>query len=459
MAEIPATRPKEGGRNPHSGGMGAPSTAARQETVHPEAMKLMEAVVGRENMRKALQRVVANKGAPGVDAMTVGALVPYLTKNWERIKRELLAGDYRPDAVRTVAIPKPSGKGVRVLGIPTALDRLIQQALNQTLTPVFDPTFSEQSFGFRPKRSAHQAVLKARSHVTAGKRFVVDIDLENFFDRINHDVLMARVARRVGDKRVLCLIRRYLTAGLMIGGVMSARVQGTPQGGPLSPLLSNILLDELDRELERRGHAFVRYADDCNIYVGSKAAGVRVLASITRFLEKRLKLAVNAQKSAVDHPWRRTFLGYSMTMHKVPRLKVSPEAVVRFKAKLKAMVRSGRGHSISRLIEELAPLLRGWIAYFRLAEVKGIFEELDGWLRRKLRCILWRQWKRTYTRAKKLMGRGLSKDGALRSAMNGRGPWWNSGASHMNRALPTSFFANLGLVSLLDRLHQFQCSS
>lgn len=324
------------------------------------------------------------------------------------------------------------------------------------LSPVFDPGFSGSSYGFRPGRSAHQAVRRAQRHMADGRRWVVDMDLEKFFDRVNHDILMSRVARRVGDKRVLGLIRRYLQAGMLQGGVSSPRAEGTPQGGPLSPLLSNILLDDLDKELERRGHAFCRYADDCNIYVRSRRTGERVMASLTRFLADRLKLRVNAEKSAVDRPWNRKFLGYGMTWHKKPRLRVAPESVKRLKGMLREHLRQGRGRSLSSLTATLAPKLRGWVNYFKLAEVKGVFEELDGWLRRKLRCILWRQWKRSYTRAKNLMRRGLAEDRAWRSATNGRGPWWNSGASHMNAAFPKRFFDGLGLVSLLDQLRRLQ---
>jgi RNA-directed DNA polymerase len=285
-----------------------------------------------------------------------------------------------------------------------------------------------------------------------GRRFVVDLDLEKFFDRVNHDVLMARVARRVEDKRVLRLIRRYLQAGLMTGGSTTVRTEGTPQGGPLSPLLSNILLDDLDKELERRGHAFCRYADDCNIYVRTKAAGERVMASITRFLAERLRLKVNGAKSAVDRPWARTFLGYTVTAHKQPRLRVAAKSVGRLRSKLRMALRQGRGRPLARTIEDLTPILRGWMQYFRLAQAKGIFEELDGWMRRKLRCLLWRQWKRPRTRAKRLMQRGLDRLRAWRSATNGRGPWWNAGASHMNDAYRAAFFITLGLPSL-QQLH------
>jgi len=338
--------------------------------------------------------------------------------------------------------------------VPTAIDRLIQQALHQVLMPLFDPGFSNHSYGFRAGRSAHDAVAAAKAHVASGRRFVVDMDLEKFFDRVSHDVLMARVARKVGDKRVLRLIRRYLQAGLMLGGVTTVRQEGTPQGGPLSPLLSNILLDDLDKELERRGHAFCRYADDCNIYVATKRAGERVMASVTRFLSERLKLTVNTAKSAVDRPWKRTFLGFTMTSHKEPRLRVAPKSVARFKGNLKATLRRGRGCQIERTVKALAPVLRGWIGYFRLADAKGIFEDLDGWMRRRLRCILWRQWKRPRTRYSRLMQRGLAEERARASASNGRGPWWNAGASHMNDTFRATFFANLGLPSLLREHHR-----
>ena len=416
----------------------------------------MEAVVARENLLDAYRRVMSNKGAAGVDEMPVEQLKPYLQEHWARIKEDLLNGTYQPQAVRCVEIPKLSG-GVRQLGIPTVVDRLIQQALHQVLSPLFEPDFSESSYGFRPGRSAQQAVLAARKYAAEGRRWVVDLDLEKFFDRVNHDVLMSRLARRISDKRVLGLIRRYLQAGMMTGGVVSPRAEGTPQGGPLSPLLSNLLLDELDKELERRGHKFCRYADDCNIYVRSRRAGERVLASLTSYLQKRLKLQVNAAKSAVDRPWQRRFLGYTLTMHKQPRLKVAPASVQRLRAKLRETFRRGRGRNLGRLItDDLQPLLRGWINYFRLAEVKGVFEELDGWIRRKLRNILWRQWKRPGTRARKLMQLGLDEVRAWRSATNGRGPWWNSGASHLNQALPRSYFDRCGLVNLQNELRRLQ---
>nr|CRH05160.1 RNA-directed DNA polymerase (Reverse transcriptase) [Candidatus Magnetococcus massalia] len=444
------------GRNPSEYLDSVPNPTATRDEPNLEYGCLLEAVVERENMKRALQRVKSNQGSAGVDNMPLSELEGYLKQAWSRIKEELLAGRYMPQPVRKVEIPKPGGKGVRMLGIPTVLDRLIQQALNQVLQPIFDKGFSDSSYGFRAGRSAHDAVRKARDHVASGKRWTVDMDLEKFFDRVNHDILMSRVARKVGDERILMLIRRYLESGMMAGGVVSQRTQGTPQGGPLSPLLSNILLDDLDKKLERDGHTFSRYADDCNIYVASKQAGERVLATVSRYLEEELKLKVNQEKSAVDRPWKRTFLGYSMTFHKVPRLKVARGSVKRFKSKLKEQFRMGRGRNLQRFIGALTPVLRGWANYYKLSEVKGIFEDLDGWIRRKLRAIIWRQWKRTYTRARNLMRRGLTEERAWRSATNQRGAWWNAGASHMNAAFPKKFFDRLGLLSLLRQRQRLQ---
>jgi RNA-directed DNA polymerase len=448
----------EGGRNLPGSSVGAEARTAAAGQTKPEASRLMEAVVERSNMQSAYERVVANEGAPGVDGLTVSELKPWLKAHWTKVRQALLAGEYMPQAVRKVEIPKPQG-GVRTLGIPTVVDRLIQQALHQVLQPLFEPEFSESSYGFRPGRNAQQAVEAARSYVAAGKRWVVDLDLEKFFDRVNHDVLMARVARKVEDKRVLKLIRRYLEAGLMEGGITSARTEGTPQGGPLSPLLSNILLTDLDRELEKRGHRFCRYADDCNIYVGSERSGRRVMTEITAFLERRLKLKVNAGKSAVARPWQRKFLGYSMTWHREPKLRVAETSRQRFAEKVRKALRAGRGRNLKRVIEDLNPLLRGWVSYFRLSEVKGVLEELDGWIRHKLRTLLWRQWKRNYTRATNLMRAGLRHAQAWQSATNGHGPWWNGGASHMHEAYPKSWFDRMGLVSLLETQRRFSSVS
>jgi len=458
-AEMPDSIPESSGRNLQGYGDGASSVTARKGIFCQGTERVMEAMVERENMLCAYKRVVGNKGAAGVDAMSVEELKAYLQAHWAQIKEQLLAGIYRPQPVLRVEIPKAGGRGMRKLGIPTVVDRLIQQAMHQVLSALFDPDFSKSSYGFRPGRRAHQALLQAREYVAGGKRWVVDMDLEKFFDQVHHDVLMSRVASKVSDKRVLGLIRRYLQAGIMEGGLVSQPTKGTPQGGPLSPLLSNILLDELDKELERRGHSYCRYADDCNVYVGSKRAGERVLASIERFVNRRLRLKVNHDKSAVDRPWKRVFLGYTMTWHKRPRLKVAPSSVMRLKASLKRAFRRGRGRNLRKFIEELRPVLRGWINYFRLSEVKGIFEQLDGWIRRHLRCTIWRQWKRSYTRVKGLMKRGLAEQRARASATNGRGPWWNSGASHMNQAFPKKFFDQLGLVSLRDQTLTFQRNS
>ena len=458
MAEMPERSGEDSG-----GTAKIPASAHQADAVRPTDADAstainMEEVVSRENMLKAFYRVYSNKGAPGVDGVSVQDLSSQIKTQWSKTREQLLTGTYLPQPVRKVEIPEPSG-GKRMLGIPTAMDRMIQQALLQVLQPHVDPTFSEWSFGFRPGRSAHDAVKAAVEHIAAGKRWVVDVDLEKFFDRVNHDVLMARVGRKVRDKRVLGLIGRYLRAGLMAGGAVTQRTQGTPQGGPLSPLLSNILLDDLDKELERRGHAFCRYADDCNIYVQSRRAGQRVLASITRFLNQRLKLQVNDAKSAVDRPWKRSFLGYSMTYHMKPRLKVAATSMVRFKAKLRELFRRGRGRSIAKVIKEATPILRGWINYFQLAESRGVFEDLDGWFRRKLRVILWRQWKRSRTRQRKLLQLGINEERAWLSANNGRGPWWNAGASHMNHALPISHFRKLGLIPMNETLNRLNCTS
>lgn len=428
---------------------------ALPEEANPEAQRLMEAVVEIQNLRQAYRKVMKNKGAAGVDGVSTQAFASQLRELWPHIREALLWGNYCPQPVRRVDIPKPGGD-MRMLGIPTVLDRFIQQAVLQVLQPLFEPTFSDSSYGFRPNRNAWQAVQAAQAHIHSGKDWVVDMDLEKFFDRVNHDILMSRVGRKVKDKRVLGLIGDYLRAGVLEDGVVSARVEGTPQGGPLSPLLSNILLDDLDRELETRGHAFCRYADDCNIYVASEKAGQRVLASITRFVEERLRLKVNAQKSAVARPSERKFLGYSFTAQRQARVKIAKASVKRLKDRVQELFDGSAGRSLRNVITALAPLLRGWISYYRLTEVKGVLEELDQWLRRKLRCVLWRHWKRPATRNRELRKRGFTLTRAWQSASNGRGPWWNGGASHMNAAYPKRYFDELGLVSLLDTLQRFQ---
>lgn len=455
--EMQALSAEERGRYPRGAVDEIANVAAGTDHSHEEPMDLLSAVLDRPNMLKAYDRVMRNKGAPGVDGLTVGELKAYLKDHWPRHREALLNGQYQPKPVRKVEIPKPGG-GVRQLGIPTVLDRLIQQALHQVLSPLFEPTFSDSSYGFRPGRSAAHAVQQARDYAEAGYRWTVDLDLEEFFDRVNHDILMSRVARHIKDKRILRLIRCYLEAGILDGGLVAARKMGTPQGGPLSPLLSNILLTDLDQELESRGHKFCRYADDCNIYVKSERAGQRVLASITRYLESTLKLRVNQRKSAVGRPWQRKFLGYTVCGRKWNiRLKVSPEAIKRFKGDIKMVLRKGRGRSLRHTVKTLNPKLRGWMNYFRHIGIKKILEEIDGWLRRHLRKIIWRHWKQPFTRAKALMQLGLDEKRAWHSAQNGRGAWWNAGASHMHQALPKKRFDRFGLISLVDYNHQLKC--
>ena len=436
-------------RDTQASGSNFPGNKESTESRKPD---LIETMLERGNMLMALLAVERNQGAAGIDGMEVSQLRRHLHSHWAEIKEQLLQGTYQPRPVRRVDIPKPAG-GTRMLGIPTVLDRLIQQALHQILSPLWEPGFSAHSYGFRPGRSAAGAIKAAQSHVRSGKRWVVDMDLEKFFDRVNHDVLMARVARKVKDRRVLGLIRRYLESGIMQDGLVEPRNEGTPQGGPLSPLLSNILLDDLDKELEKRGHAFCRYADDCNIYVGSQRAGKRVMDSLTRFLRDKLKLKVNPNKSAVDRPWNRKFLGFSLTTQKESRIRVAPQSVKRLEDKLRDKFREGRGRNLKTFLENLAPLLRGWANYFSVAETRGVFEELDQWIRRKLRCMEWRKWKRGRRRMQRLTALGLERERARTSAFNGHGPWWNAGASHMHQALPTAYFRKQGLISLLEEVN------
>src|SRR5688572_29864861 len=364
----------EAGRNPAKPAASAEADLAARARTKAEGAGLMEAAVERGNLWLAYQRVVENKGAGGVDNLGVSELKDHLKQHWPAIRAKLLVGTYMPAPVRRADIRKPQG-GMRTLGIPTVVDRLIQQALNQVLQPIFEPTFAEGSYGFRPGRNAHQALQAARQHVAAGKRWVVDIDLEKFFDRVNHDLLMGRLAQKIDDPRVLKLIRRYLEAGMMDDGLVSPRTEGTPQGGPLSPLLSNIVLDELDRELESRGLAFCRYADDCNIYVGSERAGKHLLASLTAWLWKALKLKINQAKSAVAPPWQRKFLGYSLTWHRTPKLRIAKHSLERMEEKVRELLRGARGRSLAATIQTLNPLLRGWAAYFKLTEAKRALEE------------------------------------------------------------------------------------
>ena len=414
----------------------------------PTGEQLMELVVSRPNMLEAYRRVVKNKGSAGVDGMTVGELKEHLATNWEAVKVALLNDDYYPSAVRRVTIPKPSG-GERHLGIPTVMDRVIQQALHQVLSPIYDPTFSDNSYGFRPGRSAHQAVLQSQAYINEDKRWVVDVDLSKFFDEVNHDRLLGKLRKVITDKRVIHLIDRYLRTGILADGLVERRAKGTPQGSPLSPLLSNIVLDELDQELERRGLRLVRYADDFQIYVGTRRSADRVMASIAKFIKDKLRLKVNVDKSEVGRPWDRSFLGYGFTTNKSTKLKPSKVSIKRLRQKVKAKFRRGKGRNLTKFIrEELNPMLRGWANYFSLSETKGWMTELDSWVRRRLRGVKWRQWKRNWTRKEGLMQRGLSEEQAVRSAFNRLGPWFNAGASHMNLAFPKSYYDRIGLVTI-----------
>lgn len=424
---------------------------AASERTEPIKGVVMEEVVRRQNLTKALKRVRANKGSPGIDGITVDELKEYLNVHWPEIREKLLEGHYMPQPVKQVLIPKPGG-GTRMLGIPTVLDRFIQQALLQMLNPIYDSTFSPHSYGFRPRRNAHQAVRQAKKYIEEDYEWVVDIDLEQCFDRINHDILMGRIAKRVSDKRILHLIRRYLQAGIMVHGVIQERYKGTPQGGPLSPLLSNILLDELDKELERRTHKFCRYADDCNIYVRSERAGKRVMDSVERFLATKLRLKVNRQKSAVARPQGRGFLGFSFTSGKELKIKLSEKALESVKYRIKQITRRSRGISLLQVIKELSEYLKGWVGYFRLIETPTVLKVLDSWIRRRLRCFVMKQWiKNSHTRYKGLQALGVSAWNARPVAASRKGPWAMSNMKPVKVAMPNRFFAERGLLCLFDR--------
>jgi len=431
------------------------SAARVGESPHEGEYRLMEKVVERENMRAAVKRVERNKGAAGIDGLETEELRSYLRENWLTIKEELLKGTYKPNAIRRVEIPKPDG-GRRKLGIPTVLDRLIQQALLQVLTPIFDPGFSDSSYGFRPGRSAHQAVRRARSYIEEGYEWVVDIDLEKFFDKVNHDILMSRVARKVKDKRVLKLIRAYLTAGVMTEGVVVRTSIGTPQGGPLSPLLANILLDDLDKELEKRGHRFVRYADDCNIYVRSERAGKRVMESVRRFVEKRLKLKVNRKKGGVDKPHKRKILGFSFYGVKRPHIRFAPKTLQRFKDRVRQLTNRTWGISIEERLKHLNTYSTGWMNYFYLVDTPGILKKLDKWVRRRLRMCMLKQWKTPKTRRRKLIALGVPKEEVHLIAASRRGCWHLANCKWVNIALGPSYWKELGLVGLADRYYNLR---
>lgn len=410
----------------------------------------IENVVEDCNIREAIKAVKRNKGAPGVDGITTREIDEVMRKVWPQIKQDILEGKYRPNPVKRVEIPKPDGKGVRQLGIPTVMDRVIQQALLQELVPVFEPIFSQYSYGFRPKRSAQQAVLQAHKYIQEGYEWVVDIDLEKFFDTVNHDKLMAKIARRIRDKKILLLIRRYLQAGIMENGLVKPAEQGTPQGGPLSPLLSNIMLDEFDREMEKRGLRFSRYADDCNIYVKTERSGRRVMETATRYITQKLRLKVNQQKSAVDRPWNRKFLGFTFTETKGPnRIVVHESRSKRLKDKIRGLTKRMRGSKIPENIRKrIMPITRGWANYFGIAEGNRTTRNLDGWIRRKIRCILWRQWKKPYTRYKRLVALGLTEKTAWATIRSGKGPWHMARSFGVHKALSNGVIEAMGYTTI-----------
>jgi RNA-directed DNA polymerase len=439
-----------GSESPSDEKEGTEAPMAKRETEDPAgSQRMMEEVCKRENRREALKRVRANQGSPGIDGMTVDALPEYLEQHWPAMREQLLSGTYEPKPVKRVEIPKPDG-GVRKLGIPTVLDRLVQQMVQQVLQKQWDPTFSAHSYGFRPGRSAQQAVAQAQQYIAEGYGWVVDFDLEKFFDRVNHDKLMGVIAKRVGDKRLLKLIRAFLNAGVMENGLVSPSVEGTPQGGPLSPLLSNLVLDDLDRELERRGHRFVRYADDSNIYVRSERAGQRVMESVKRFINDKLKLKVNESKSAVAKPQERKFLGFSFTSGKELKRKIAPKAIDRFKERVREITHKSRGTSMEKVMEELAGYLRGWRGYFGFCETPAVLRHLDSWIRRRVRCAFWRQWKTGRKRYAELVLRGVSGRSAAEAAGSRRGPWRVSQSPALNQALSNTYLALLGLPTLVE---------
>ena len=424
---------------------GTESLAVKREAESPAGIEpLMEAVCERSNCKQALARVKRNKGSAGIDGMTVEQLPAYLKQHWPAIRQQLLSGTYKPQPVKRVEIPKPDG-GMRKLGIPTVLDRFIQQAAMQVLQRIWDGTFSNHSYGFRPQRSAHQAVTRAQQYLAEGYRWVVDLDLEKFFDRVNHDKLMAQIGKRISDQRMLKLIRAFLKAGVMESGLVSPVDEGTLQGGPLSPLLSNIVLDELDRELERRGHRFVRYADDSNIYVRSRRAGERVMTSIGKFITSKLKLKVNDEKSAVARPWARKFLGFSFTWQREPKRRLAPKAIARFKQRVRELTSRTRGVNVEMMVQQLSRYLIGWRGYFAFCQTPSVL------VRRRLRSVIWKQWKRGKVRFAELHKRGVGKDLAAQTAGSPHGPWRLSNSPALAIALPNAYFASLGLPSLVGR--------
>lgn len=416
---------------------------------------MMKLLLSRDNLLSALKHVERNKGSHGIDGMSVKSLREHIMLNWDDIRSSIEKGTYQPSPVRRVEIPKPNG-GTRLLGIPTVTDRFIQQAISQILTPMFDPMFSEQSYGFRPNKRAHDAVRKAKHYMEEGHRWVIDIDLEKFFDRVNHDRLMSTLTKRIQDKAILKLIRKYLQSGVMINGIVSTTVEGTPQGGPLSPLLSNIVLDELDKELETRGLRFVRYADDCNIYVKSRKAGQRVMESITSFIEGKLKLKVNREKSAVDRPWKRKFLGFSFSWNKQPKVRIAKQSIQRVKQKIRELTSRSKPTPIEQRIEKLNQYLGGWCGYFALADTPSVFNSLEEWTRRRLRMCMWKQWKKPKTKVKRLLSLGVPKDKAYEWGNSRKGYWRIACSPILHRALDNAYWQKEGLKSITTRYYSLR---
>ncbi|WP_018663015.1 group II intron reverse transcriptase/maturase [Heyndrickxia acidiproducens] len=410
----------------------------------------MEQVLSRENLLKALHRVEENKGSHGVDGMQVSKLRPYIMEHWHEIRTSLLKGTYQPQPVRRVEIPKPNG-GKRKLGIPTVMDRLIQQALNQVLMPIFDPGFSENSYGFRPGKRGHQAVRKARSYIKEGHRWVIDMDLEKFFDKVNHDKLMYLIGKKIRDGRVLYLIRQFLKSGIMKNGLVSPNEQGTSQGGPLSPLLSNIMLDQLDKELERRNLRFVRYADDCNIYVKSRKAGQRVMEGITKFIESKLLLKVNREKTAFDRPWKRDYLGFSFTANKEPKVRIARKSIKKMKQRIRKITGRSKAMPMKIRIQKLNQYLVGWCGYFALADTPSVFQRLDAWIRRRLRMIMWKQWKKTKTKIRNLIRLGVPHYKAYEWGNSRKAYWRISNSPILHKTLGNSYWSHQGLKSLYEK--------
>lgn len=448
---------KDSGRNPIPPSNSAMvDKAEREESILPDSKRYIripkiENVVHNYNIQEAIKAVTHNKGAPGIDGITTEEIKGIMQKQWSKIKQDILDGKYRPNPVKRVEIPKPDGSGVRKLGIPTVMDRIIQQALYQELVYTFEATFSENSYGFRLGRKAQQAVLKAQGYIRERCEWVVDIDLEKFFDKVNHDILMSRVARKVKDKKILLLIRSFLQAGVMENGLVKATEEGTPQGGPLSPLLSNVMLDDFDKELEKRGHRFARYADDCNIYVKSEKAGQRVMESAIKFLTTKLKLKVNQQKSAVAHPWERKFLGFTFKKEEPGKIVVHESRVKRLKDKIRGLTKKMRGSNLTDSIRKLImPITRGWANYFDIAEERGIFESLDGWIRRKIRGIQWRQWKKPKARLKKLIALGIKEHTAKSHAYSSKGPWRMAKTYCMHKGLSNRVIETMGYIPMMN---------